>query len=77
MPKLFSHIFNSDSKSVTFGWTLSLAAHAFFVLFPERFGVDEWVKAQGAASLLVAGKTAKEAYLEGRAVKAPDAPAAA
>lgn len=63
-PKILTHILDSNSKSVTFGWILSLAAHAFFVLYPDRFKVENWVAAQAAASALIAQKSIKEGMIE-------------
>lgn len=76
--KLFSHIFNSDSKSVTFGWSLSLAAHAFFVMLPDRFKVEHWSAAQAVAAGLIGIKSVKEGIIEAKeATNAAPAPAAA
>lgn len=64
LPRLLSHILDSESKSVTFGWVLSVAAHAFFSFRPEVFKVEHWVAAQGVAAGLVASKSLKEGMLE-------------
>jgi len=76
--KLLGHIFNSNSKSVSFGWTLSIAAHAFFALAPSRFSVENWTAAQAVAAGLIGIKSVKEGMNENTAIKhgkAPDAPA--
>lgn len=79
LPRLITHILDSDSKAVTFGWVLSLAAHAFFSFRPELFKVEHWVAAQGVAAGLVAGKMVKEGMLEHAEIKqgGPDAVPAA
>ena len=64
LPNIVTHILDSDSKSVTFGWVLSLAAHAFFSFRPDLFKVEHWVAAQGVAAGLVAAKAVKEGVLE-------------
>ena len=66
LPTIVTHILDSESKTVTFGWVLSLSAHAFFSFRPELFKVEHWVAAQGVAAGLVAGKMVKEGYLEGK-----------
>jgi hypothetical protein len=76
MPKLLSHIFNSESKSVTFAWfALTIPAHLFFFFRPDHFKVEHWMAAQGMATALVAGKSWKEGVIESAEIKA--APAAA
>lgn len=67
VPKLLLHLFDSDSKSVTFGYTLSFAAHygAFVARKADGnfvLGASEWTLAQGLAAVLVAGKLGKEAF---------------
>lgn len=76
--KLLGHIFNSESKSVTFGWSLSIAAHVFFCLYPDRFKVENWVAAQGAASALIAAKSIKEGIIAKAQIEngGPNVPAA-
>lgn len=71
LPRIITHILDSDSKTVTFGWVLSLSAHAFFSFRPDLFKVEHWVAAQGVAAGLVAGKMVKEGYLEGKDANAP------
>lgn len=77
MPKFLSHVFDSDSKSVTFAWlALTIPAHAFFVLFPTRFTVEHWMAAQGMAAGLVGLKSAKEGWGTVSEVSAAPDPAA-
>lgn len=64
LPRILTHILDSESKSVTFGWVLSLSAHVFFSLRPELFKVEHWVAAQGVAAGLVAAKAVKEGMIE-------------
>lgn len=64
LPRILGHVLDSESKSVTFGWVLSISAHAFFSLRPELFKVEHWVAAQGVAAGLVAGKMLKEGMIE-------------
>jgi hypothetical protein len=72
MPKVFSHVFNSDSKSVTFAWlALTIPGHIFFVLYPERFKVENWMAVQAMAAGLIGLKSAKEGW-GGEAEKAAE-----
>lgn len=66
MPKIVLHIFDSESKSVAFGWALSMSAHAFFAARPAAFTADTWLTIQMLSAGLVGGKLLKESYLEGR-----------
>lgn len=76
MLKSLGHIFNSDSKSVTFAWlALTIPAHLFFYLRPEAFKVENWMAAQAMAAGLVGIKSAKEGW--GNDSAASDAPPAA
>ena len=63
-PRLLTHVLDSESKSVTFGWVLSLSAHAFFSFRPDLFKVEHWVAAQGVATGLVASKSLKEGIID-------------
>ncbi len=63
-PRIVTHVLDSESKSVTFGFMLSLTATALFVAFQEKFGADRWMTGQMAASILIGGKLMKEAFLE-------------
>lgn len=63
MPKAIAHVFNSDSKSVTFAWlALTIPAHIFFYLRPDVFKVENWMAAQAMAAGLVGLKSAKEGW---------------
>jgi hypothetical protein len=77
--KLLGHIFNSESKSVTFAWfALTIPAHLFFFFRPDHFKVEHWMAAQGMATALVAGKSWKEGSIAHAeiAAKEPNAPPA-
>lgn len=78
-PRLLSHVIDSESKSVAFGWVLSISAHAFFAFRPDVFKVEHWVAAQGVAAGLVATKAIKEGMIEHAEITAQevkaDAPA--
>ena len=69
-PRILEHVFDSESKSVTFGFMLSLTATALFVAYQDKFGAERWMTAQAAASVLIGGKLMKEAFLEGKAATA-------
>lgn len=64
MPKIILHIFNSDSKSVTFGWVNYIVATVLFVFFPERFLITYWQTACFVSAALVGGKVAKETMID-------------
>lgn len=73
-PRLLSHIIDSDSKSVAFGWSLKIIGIALYLLRPD-FGAERLERWILLAAGLVAGKLLKEAYLDGKK-EPPDAPAA-
>ena len=77
LPKIVTHIFDSESKSVTFGFMLSLTATALFVAFSDKFNADRWSNSQLVASFLIGGKLMKEAFLDGKEAKKDDATPAA
>ena len=65
LPRLLTHVFDSESKSVTFGWVLFLTATALYVARMPGFTVDVWQYALLISTLLVGGKVVKETILEG------------
>lgn len=67
-PRLLSHVLDSDSKSVSFGWTLKGLATALYLTRPD-FGAERWERMILIAAVLVAGKLIKEAYLDGKEVE--------
>lgn len=75
-PRLLSHVLDSESKTVAFGWSVKVTA---IVLYLSRadFGAERLERWILLAAGLVAGKLIKEAYLEGKEVKADGAPPAA
>lgn len=76
-PRILLHAFDSDSKSVSFGWALALASTALYLLQAAGFGADRWERMMLISSFLVAGKLAKEALVEHAEAKkeAPNGPA--
>lgn len=68
LPRLLSHIVDSESKSVTFGWTLKITATALYLFVPS-FGADRWERMVIIAALLVGGKLVKETILDGVSAK--------
>lgn len=75
-PRLLSHAFDSDSKSVSFGWALYLTSTACYLLNAPGFTAERWERLVLISTFLVAGKLAKEALLESRK-ETPNAPAPA
>jgi multisubunit Na+/H+ antiporter MnhG subunit len=65
-PRLLAHAFDSDSKSVTFGWSLKVLATILYFA-RQDFGAERWERMVLIAAFLVAGKLVKEAYLDGKA----------
>ncbi len=62
---ILTHVFNSESKSVTFAWfALTIPAHLFFFLRPDVFKVEHWMAAQAMAAGLVGVKSIKEGVVE-------------
>ncbi len=73
-PRILTHAFDSDSKTVSFGWALKLLSTVMYLTRPD-FGAERWERMILIAALLVGGKLVKELLLEHAEIKA-EAPAA-
>jgi hypothetical protein len=60
--KLLGHVFNSESKSVTFAWWLTVSSTVLFACMPDKFTVNHLAAANGIAAGLVGLKSAKEGW---------------
>lgn len=69
LPSILLHAFNSDSKTVSYGWALSMTSTALYLLVPT-FSAERWERMILIASILVGGKMAKELVLDHAEIKA-------
>lgn len=75
-PRILSHIFDNESKSVTFGYMLYASAN-YGAFVAEKaggghvLGADEFLFLAGFASILVGGKLAAETMGARWGLKAP------
>ena len=69
-PRLLSHIFDSESKSVSFGWALFITGTVFYAVQAPGFDVQAWQYSTFISTLLVGGKVVKETILDGLAKRA-------
>ena len=77
IPRAITHVLDSDSKSATFGWWLSLSATVLFMARPTTFDSGIWMNAQMIAGALLGGKLLKETMLGKKPEEVkPDAPPA-
>lgn len=68
VPMLLIHIFDSESKTVSFGWWLFIVASCGAFLIKEgtqhALNADTWLWCVVLASILVGGKLVSESILE-------------
>lgn len=66
VPRLVSHVFDEESKSVTFGWVLGIVATLLYMMHMPGFDVNVWQTNVFVSAALVGGKMVKETILEGK-----------
>lgn len=64
IPRILTHAFDAESKSVSFGWALFIVATLLF--FYRYLDVAAWERIVYVAAFLVGGKLLKEGYLDGK-----------
>lgn len=71
LPRMLTQAFDSESKSVTFGWALSIISTLLYYLHAPGFSAEMWQQMVMVAAGLVGAKALKEGVLEHAAIKTP------